>query len=254
MKWFQHDSNASSDSKIRKLLLRYGPEGYAVYFHCLELIAAEVKPKKITFELEHDAEIIADNLNFKGNNDFSAIDRVNNIMKYIVDLNLFQENHDKIVCLKLALRLDNTTSRSPEINIIKHKLFGDNKEHTKMLQSNNEEPTEKHSSRIDENTIHNIKTDKTKIKLKKKKYGEYNNVLLTDKEYANLEKIFSNRDEWIKNLDEGIELKGYKYKSHYLAIIKWAQKNHNNNSIRSEKNTTKNYAEGWEMEAPLWTK
>ena len=24
-------------------------------------------------------------------------------------------------------------------------------------------------------------------------------------------------------MDEGVELKGYKYKSHYLAIIKWSQ-------------------------------
>ena len=58
----------------------------------------------------------------------------------------------------------------------------------------------------------------------KHKYGEYKNVLLTDKEMNNLyDKLNgkSNRDDCIKNLDEGIELKGYKYKSHYLAILKW---------------------------------
>ncbi|MBU1145117.1 MAG: helix-turn-helix domain-containing protein [Firmicutes bacterium] len=60
----------------------------------------------------------------------------------------------------------------------------------------------------------------------KHKYGEYSHVLLTDKEYKQLEEKLgaSGRDEWIKILDEGIELKGYKYASHYMAILKW----HNN--------------------------
>lgn len=55
----------------------------------------------------------------------------------------------------------------------------------------------------------------------KHKYGEYNNVLLTDEE---LEKIKSNYNNWedlIKYLDEYIEMKGYKAKSHYLCIKKW---------------------------------
>ena len=33
-----------------------------------------------------------------------------------------------------------------------------------------------------------------------------------------------NWNDWIKELDEGIERKGYKYKSHYLAILKWDEK------------------------------
>ena len=35
---------------------------------------------------------------------------------------------------------------------------------------------------------------------------------------------FPDYESKIKTLDEGIELKGYKYKSHYLAILKWAEK------------------------------
>ena len=58
-------------------------------------------------------------------------------------------------------------------------------------------------------------------KSKKHKYGEYKHVLLTDEEYEKLKDKVDNREEWIKKLDEGIELKGYKYKNHYLAILKW---------------------------------
>lgn len=58
----------------------------------------------------------------------------------------------------------------------------------------------------------------------KKKYGEYKNVLLTDDELKKLKNKFSDYENKIKQLDEGIELKGYKYKNHYLAILKWNEK------------------------------
>jgi predicted phage replisome organizer len=67
------------------------------------------------------------------------------------------------------------------------------------------------------------KRDKSKIATKNK-YGVYKNVLLTADEYKKLDERFNgNAIEWINKLDEGIELKGYKYKSPYLAVIKWSK-------------------------------
>lgn len=60
-----------------------------------------------------------------------------------------------------------------------------------------------------------------KIKPKKHKYGEYSHILLTDDEYEKLKDKVDDRNKWIGIVDEGIELKGYKYQSHYLAILKW---------------------------------
>lgn len=62
-----------------------------------------------------------------------------------------------------------------------------------------------------------------KSKPVKHKYGEYNNVLLTDNEYKNLADSFGAelRDNAIKFLDEYIEDKGYKSKSHNMAIRRW---------------------------------
>lgn len=60
-------------------------------------------------------------------------------------------------------------------------------------------------------------------KPKKHKYGTYQNVLLTDEDLEKLKADYP--DRWgslIEELSEGIELKGYKYKNHYLAIKKWA--------------------------------
>lgn len=58
-------------------------------------------------------------------------------------------------------------------------------------------------------------------KASKHKYGEYKNVLLKDEELQTLKEEYRNWEELIKYLDEYIEMKGYKAKSHYLAIRKW---------------------------------
>lgn len=58
-------------------------------------------------------------------------------------------------------------------------------------------------------------------KASKKKYGVYKHVLLKDEELQKLKDEYPNCEELITYLDEYIEMKGYKAKSHYLAIKKW---------------------------------
>lgn len=56
----------------------------------------------------------------------------------------------------------------------------------------------------------------------KHKYGEYQHVLLTEKEHTHLLDLYGNSlDEHIKILDEYIETSGKKYKNHSLVIQKW---------------------------------
>lgn len=70
--------------------------------------------------------------------------------------------------------------------------------------------------------------DKVKDKIKDKDkikhiHGEYKNVKLTDEELQSLKSSYGDglTDELITYLDEYIEMKGYKAKSHYLCIKKW---------------------------------
>lgn len=56
----------------------------------------------------------------------------------------------------------------------------------------------------------------------KHKYGEYQHVLLTDKEHTHLVELYgSSLDEHIKILDEYIETSGKNYKNHSLVLQKW---------------------------------
>jgi len=56
-------------------------------------------------------------------------------------------------------------------------------------------------------------------------YGEFQKVKLTSDEYEKLgDKLGTNREVMIEELDTGIESKGYKYKSHYATILSWARR------------------------------
>ena len=73
-------------------------------------------------------------------------------------------------------------------------------------------------------------TDKDTASPKKTKYGDAENVLLTDEEYKKLKDRFpSDYEERINNLSYYIASKGAKYKSHYMTILAWARKDSNKN-------------------------
>ena len=57
----------------------------------------------------------------------------------------------------------------------------------------------------------------------KRKYGSFENVLLTDSEYQKLKDKFMDYEEKIENLSNYIASKGAKYKSHYATILNWAR-------------------------------
>ena len=73
-----------------------------------------------------------------------------------------------------------------------------------------------------DNTLSEVKTSSSDVaKASKRKYGEYKHVLLKDEELQALKRDYSNWEDLIKYLDEYIEMKGYKAKSHYLCIKRW---------------------------------
>lgn len=104
MKWFKHDSDAGNDAKLRKLRLKYGAQGYGIYWYCLELIARNVEKHNLTFELEHDAILIGDDFKLSG-------ELVQEMMSYMVDLGLFENSHGVITCLKMSTRTDEYTQQ-----------------------------------------------------------------------------------------------------------------------------------------------
>lgn len=105
-------TDAHDGNDLTKVRARYGADGYAVYWYCLELIAGDLgQDEKITFELRHDAEVIAHNLKLDSV-------KVEEIMKYMVSIGLFEQSAGTITCLKLAKYLDKKTTRNSTIHNI----------------------------------------------------------------------------------------------------------------------------------------
>ena len=114
MDWFKHDSNANLDEKLQEVLLDYGLEGYGLYWNCIELIVGKTNTDNITFELKHDARIIARNTG-------STPQKVEEMMKRFVTLGLFENTDGKITCLKVAKRLmTSATSNMQMRNMIQN--------------------------------------------------------------------------------------------------------------------------------------
>ena len=113
-----------------------------------------------------------------------------------------------------------------------------------------ERQSERQPERQSEN-IHKTKNHKLETKNQKEKsianaipkkrasmkiYGEYKNVLLSDDEHEKLKELCGEDLQGvIDHLSSYIEMKGYKVKSHYLAIRKWVITAYKEQKMREER-------------------
>lgn len=91
------------------------------------------------------------------------------------------------------------------------------------LKNISDAETQNKRDKVKYSKVKKSKEENTKYILLKKKHGEFNNVLLSDDENQRLIGKFGEigANERIERLSVGIESKGYKYKSHYAAILSW---------------------------------
>ena len=167
MLWFKHDTDANGDAKLKRLRMKYGLEGYGLYWYCLELIAGSIDKDNLTFELEHDAEIISFDTNIH-------YERVQEMMTYMVSLGLFEQDQGAITCLKLAKRLDKSMTNSPKM-----------RDMIENVRKRHDIVSERHP-RIEENRV-----EKNKKEVIKKKPSELNwgDIQLTDQQKNDIKTI-----------------------------------------------------------------
>jgi len=102
------------DSKLQEILLDYGLEGYGLYWYCLEMIVNKIDVDNLTFELEHDARIIARNTG-------STPKKISEMMLRFVELDLFQNSQGRVTCLKLLQRLDKSMTSNAKFRTMMDK-------------------------------------------------------------------------------------------------------------------------------------
>ena len=209
MKWFKHDTTALHDAKIEKLIMKYGIQGYGLYFACVEIIAGNLSNENITFELEHDAEILA----YKFKLDTLLVEEM---MKYMCSLGLFETKNNKIYCYKLASRIDSSLIKNADLLKIKQQIQEDSRK-VKKLQ---EKPSQ---IRLDQNRIDKIRKEKNSNKNKKyiplaellyKEHLKHDDKYLYGKQK---EKTFN---RWADDIRKIVEIDSRKYEE-IKKIIKW---------------------------------
>jgi nucleoid DNA-binding protein len=116
LKWFKHNAHSLREAAIERLIMEYGIDGYGLYYACMEMIAGNISMNNLTFELDHDVELIAHK--FK----MDTI-RVGKIMHRCIELGLFQmAESGKIQCLVLAKMLDESISKNHYVKEMKKEI------------------------------------------------------------------------------------------------------------------------------------
>ncbi len=105
------------------------------------------------------------------------------------------------------------------------------------------------STKVSSPRVTQKKKETIQKKLYKRKYGEFENVLLTDKEHQKLIVLFGDKGmkARIETLSRGIASKGYKYQSHYATILTWERRDNNSPAAKGGKTLpdTETLKEAW---------
>jgi len=108
------------------------------------------------------------------------------------------------------------------ITIVNYELYQDNGTTDSTANSTTDGQQTDNRRTTDGHTRKKVKNSKES----KEVYGEFQNVLLTSKEYGKLISKFGEplTKEKIERLSVAIASKGYKYSSHYATILSWDRK------------------------------
>jgi hypothetical protein len=202
------------NSKIKFVEIKYGLIGFAIIIKLLQKIYGSGYWCKFD---EDEKVLFSDDIKADVNLVSNVLDEALN--RKLFDKGLF-EKYEILTSIGIQERYQTIVKRRKEVEIEKEYLliegeFGINVDTNRVNVSNNKQSKVKKS-----------KQNKSKEKKdeeptsSKHKCGKYKNVLLTEEEHLKILEL-ENGSNAIEFLSDYIEMKGYKAKSHYLAIRKW---------------------------------
>lgn len=210
------------DEKFRLIQAEFGLKGFALVVKLYQKIYGEFG---YYCEWNKDSSLL-----FMAENGVYSRDE-QNLIKEIVSAcirrNLFSEElfhkYGILTSVGVQKRYVNATSKRVRVEMKKEYLLLSDEKIPDYVYIN-----EVNDGRNSVNDVRNTQSRVEKSREEKSKeikhlYGEYQNVRLTDKEFEKLTNDFGSDllAKAIKRLDEYIEEKGYKSKSHNLAIRRW---------------------------------
>jgi hypothetical protein len=193
-RYFPHDYNARTDRKLARLIHKHGPAGVGIYWCIIEMLYENDGYLMLT-----DCDCIANEMRTHSET-----------VLEIINTDLFEQDAEKFWSVSALKRLEKINEKSQKAQESAFKRWSN----AKAM------PTQCEGNAIKQNKIKDIK------KINKRKFGEFQNVLLTDDEYQKLlDKLGeSNVSRLIESLSEYIASKGKRYKSHYATLLGFARR------------------------------
>ena len=228
MRWFRHESTANRNAKLEKVLMKYGTSGYGLYWLCLELIADRIDSRTADFELRHDSEILACRSKL-------GQAEVEEMMIYMVKLELFENIGTHITCMKMADMIENQIVKNPQIKALQDKIRDDPGISGKITEISGQ-------IRLDEIRLNKIREEEIHAaapaspvpkKPKKEKepgpekraIGTFENVFMTEAEIKKIGDHFPiDHTARIDALSEWKKSKGKVTKDDYATVLCWARR------------------------------
>lgn len=236
VKWIKLTTDMFDNRKIKHL--RRLPEGNNIVLIWVMLLTMAGRCNAsgmifLTENIPYTTKMLADELDFEENTVKLALNSLEQLNMIVANNGFFAiagwneyQNIDGMEKIRESKRLAQARWRAkqkalPESNV------DSTVESTRYLVDHAEEDIDKEIERDIEEVIsdskESVQVDKTKTKSEKIKHGEFKNVKLTEAEYHKLcdDYGFEMTAKAVDFLDAYIEEKGYKSKSHNLAIRRW---------------------------------
>ena len=214
--YFPHDCNARHDPKILKMRSAYKIEGLGIYWAIIEMMREQEN-----YLLPSDDDSIsgyAEDLHCQSDLLTTFINDCVNKFK------LFQRNGDHIWSESLLRRMSKFDSKSAKA---RQAAFTRWNIEAKEMQTHYVSNADAMQTQCKESIEDKIIEDKSTKEYtpKKKKYGEFLNVLLADEELKKLnDKYGKQTNDFIEQLSIYLKSKGKTYKDHYATILNWARR------------------------------
>ena len=133
---------------------------------------------------------------------------------------------DKDIDIEKDLYIERDKEQEKDMNI-KNKKTG--------IEIENKEIREESAERGEKGEERKNVGDESSPRCVRHLYGEFKHVRLTDEQMDNLKAEFpSDWQDWIRQLDEWIEMKGDSYKNHLLTIKNWARRRREKGEYRGQ--------------------
>lgn len=205
MRWFKHMSDMRHDPRIRRVIRKYGIEGYGLYCLVIESIVQQMSSSSPIPDMQEDCEDLAGEY-------YGDTAKINEMVSFMINQGLFKpdEMTGLIVCHKIYKYLDTSMTNSPELR--------------KMIKGYRQKISNEVSECHDMVSECQDRTEENRTEQKeKRKYAD--TVLLTEEEYEKLCKRYEkvDVDKKILSLDAYQENKKH-YKNHYKTLLNWLAK------------------------------